>query len=56
MVYRTKAFEAVERTATNAVYRVGRLLKEASEGRTPEADATVARLLDEYGAVGDRDQ
>src|SRR5580658_9436530 len=30
---------------------LGRLLKEASEGRTPESDATVAKLLDEYAAI-----
>lgn len=38
-----------------AQIELGRLLKEASEGRTPEADATVARLLDEYAAVADWD-
>ena len=27
------------------------MLKEASEGRTPESDATVAKLLDEYAAI-----
>ena len=34
-----------------AQIELGRLLKEASEGRTPEADATVARLMDEYAGV-----
>lgn len=34
-----------------AQIELGRLLKEASDGRTPETDATVARLLDEYAAV-----
>lgn len=38
-----------------AQIELGRLLKEASEGRTPEADATVARLLDEYAAVAEWD-
>jgi hypothetical protein len=28
-----------------------RLLKEAAEGRTPESDATMAKLLDQYAAV-----
>ena len=31
---------------------LGRLLKEASEGRTPETGATVARLMDEYAPIG----
>ena len=30
---------------------LGRLLKETSDGRRPETDATVARLMDEYAAV-----
>ncbi len=30
---------------------LGRLLKEASEGRTPESGATVARLMEEYAAI-----
>jgi DNA-binding transcriptional regulator YhcF (GntR family) len=34
-----------------AQIELGRLLKEASNGRTPETDATVARLLDEYVPV-----
>jgi hypothetical protein len=34
-----------------AQIELGRLLKDASEGRTPEADATVARLMDEYAAI-----
>jgi hypothetical protein len=38
-----------------AQIELGRLLKEASEGRTPEADASVARLLDEYAAVAEWD-
>ncbi len=32
---------------------LGRLLKEASEGRTPESGATVAKLIDEYAAVAE---
>ena len=35
-----------------AQIEMGRLLKEASEGRTPETDATVARLMDEYAEWG----
>jgi integrase len=38
-----------------AQIELGRLLKEASEGRTPEADASVARLLEEYAAVAEWD-
>jgi len=34
-----------------AQIELGRLLKEASDGRTPETDATVAKLMDEYAAV-----
>jgi hypothetical protein len=34
-----------------AQIELGRLLKEASAGRTPETDATVARLMDEYVPV-----
>jgi hypothetical protein len=33
----------------------GRLLKEASEGRTPDSDATVAKRLDEYAAIASWD-
>jgi integrase len=36
-----------------AQIELGRLLKEASEGRTPEVNATVARLMDEYAAVAE---
>jgi hypothetical protein len=34
-----------------AQIELGRLLKDASDGRRPETDATVARLMDEYAAV-----
>ena len=34
---------------------LGRLLKEASEGRTPETGATVARLMDEYAPIAEWD-
>ena len=36
------------RTEQEAHIELGRLLKEASEGRTPESDATVGKLLDQY--------
>ena len=39
------------RTEQQAHIELGRLLKEASEGRTPESDVTVAMLMDEYAAV-----
>jgi integrase len=38
-----------------AQIELGRLLKEASEGRTPETGATVATLMDEYAAVAEWD-
>ena len=34
-----------------AQIELGRLLKEASDGRRPETDATVAKLMDEYASV-----
>ena len=34
---------------------LGRLLKEASEGRTPEANATMAGLMDQYMAIAEWD-
>jgi integrase len=34
---------------------LGGLLKEASEGRTPETGATVARLMDEYAPIAEWD-
>jgi hypothetical protein len=36
-----------------AQIELGRLLKEASEGRTPETGATVARLMDEYAPIAE---
>ena len=42
--------KATAKTEQQAHIELGRLLKEASEGRTPESDATVATLLDEYAA------
>jgi hypothetical protein len=43
------------KTEQQAHIELGRLLKEASEGRTPESDATVAKLLDEYAAIAQWD-
>ena len=43
--------KATAKTEQQAYIELGKLLKEASEGRTPESDANVARLLDEYAAV-----
>ena len=43
--------KATARTEQQAHIELGRLLKEAPEGRTPESDATVAKLLDEYAAI-----
>src|SRR4029077_15436190 len=42
-------------TGQQAQIELGRLLKEASECRTPESGATVAKLMDEYAAVAERD-
>ena len=38
-----------------AQIELGRLLKEASEGRTSETGATVARLMDEYAPIAEWD-
>ena len=43
--------KATAKTEQQAHIELGRLLKEASEGRTPESDAIVAKLLDEYAAI-----
>ena len=47
--------KATAKTEQQAHIELGRLLKEASEGRTPESDATVAKLLDEYAAIAQWD-
>jgi hypothetical protein len=47
--------KATVKTEQQAQIELGRLLKDASEGRTPESDATVAKLLDEYAAVAEWD-
>ena len=43
--------KATAKTEQQAHIELGRLLKEASEGRTPESGATMAKLLDEYAAI-----
>ena len=43
--------KATAKTEQQARIELGRLLKDASEGRTPESAATVATLLDEYALV-----
>jgi len=47
--------KATAKTEQQAHIELGRLLKEASEGRTPESNATVAKLLDEYAAIAEWD-
>ncbi len=43
------------KTEQQAQIELGRLLKDASEGRTPETGATMAKLMDEYVAVAEWD-
>src|SRR5689334_3550592 len=43
------------KTEQQAHIELGRLLKEASEGRTPESGATVAKLMDEYAPIAEWD-
>ena len=43
--------KATAKTEQQAYIELGRLLKQASEGRTPESGATMAKLLDEYAAI-----
>jgi hypothetical protein len=43
------------KTEQQAQIKLGELLKDASEGRTPESGATVAKLMDEYAAVAEWD-
>ena len=47
--------KATAKTEQQARIELGRLLKEASEGRTPESAATVAKLMDEYAAIAQWD-
>jgi integrase len=44
-------FKSTVKTEQQAHIELGRLLKEASEGRTPEYGATMAKLMDEYAAI-----
>src|ERR1700733_1620460 len=46
--------KATAKTEQQAHIELGRLLKEASEGRAPESGATIAKLLDEYTAIAQR--
>ena len=43
--------KATAKTEQQARIELGRLLKEASEGRAPGSAATVAKLLEEYAAI-----
>ena len=43
--------KATAKTEQQAHVELGRLLKEAYEGRTPESGVTMAKLLDEYAAI-----
>jgi len=43
--------KATAKTEQQAYIELGRLLKQASEGRTPESGATMVKLLDEYTAI-----
>ncbi len=43
--------KATAKTEQQAHIELGRLLKEASEGRAPESGATIAKLLDEHAAI-----
>ncbi len=52
---RALRLKATAKTEQQAQIELGRLLKEASEGRTPESNATMAKLLDEYAAITEWD-
>src|SRR4029077_15859727 len=43
--------KATAKTEQQAYIELGRLLNQASQGRTPDAGATMAKLLDEYAAI-----
>src|SRR6185437_6890223 len=47
--------KSTAKTEQQAQIKLGELLKDASEGRTPETGATVAKLMDEYAAVAEWD-
>lgn len=42
---------ATARTETQARIELGKLLEKARDGRSPEADVTMAKLLDEYAPI-----
>jgi hypothetical protein len=46
---------ATAKTEQQAQIELGRLLKDASDGRQPESGATVAKLMDEYAAIAEWD-
>jgi integrase len=48
-------FRSSVKTEPQAKAELAKLLAQASEGRLPETDATVARLMDEYAAVAEWD-
>jgi hypothetical protein len=48
--------KATAKTEQQAYIELGRLLKQASEGRTPESGATMTKLLDEYAAIAPWDR
>jgi integrase len=52
---RTIRLKSTVKTEQQAHIELGKLLKEASEGRTPGSGATVAKLMDEYAAVAEWD-
>jgi integrase len=52
---RSIRLKSTVKTEQQAHIELGRLLKEASEGRTPESDATITKLLDEYAAIAQWD-
>ncbi len=51
IIKREIRLKATAKTEQQAHIELGRLLKEASEGRAPESGATTAKLLDEYAAI-----
>ena len=46
---------ATAKTETQARIELGRLLEKARDGRSLEAGVTVAKLLDEYAPIAQRD-
>jgi hypothetical protein len=52
---RPSRLKSTVKTGQQAQIELGRLLKEASEGRTPETGVTMAKLMDEYVAIAEWD-